>query len=141
MPLISRSNRPSAQACSALRCESKPNWSMSSRVMPRRLAIRSAAVNWSGRSMSHDAGRGSPAVRTRVGAQADAAHRLDPASDADVDRARRDQPGDEAVGLLAAAALAVHGRGADLLRQTRRQPLTPGDVVGLLRHTASRSRR
>ena len=30
---------------------------MSSRVMPRRLAIRSAAVNWSGRSMSHDAGR------------------------------------------------------------------------------------
>ncbi len=25
--------------------------------MPRRLAIRSAAVNWSGRSMSHDDGR------------------------------------------------------------------------------------
>ena len=55
--LISRSNRPSAQACLALRCDSKPNWSMSSRVMPRRLAIRSAAVNWSGRSMSHDSGR------------------------------------------------------------------------------------
>ena len=55
--LISRSKRPSAQACLALRCESKPNWSISSRVMPRRLAIRSAAVNWSGRSMSHDAGR------------------------------------------------------------------------------------
>ena len=60
MPLISRSKRPSAQACAALRCESKPNWSMSSRVMPRRLAIRSAAVNWSGRSMSHEAGRRMP---------------------------------------------------------------------------------
>ncbi len=30
---------------------------MSSRVMPRRLAIRSAAVNWSGRSMSQDSAR------------------------------------------------------------------------------------
>ena len=45
MAEISRSNRPSAHAWAALRCESKPNWSMSSRVMPRRLAIRSAAVN------------------------------------------------------------------------------------------------
>ena len=34
---------------------------MSSRVMPRRFAIRSAASNWLGMSMSHDAGRRGPA--------------------------------------------------------------------------------
>lgn len=38
---ISRSNRPSSQACLARACELKPNSSISSRVMPRRLAIRS----------------------------------------------------------------------------------------------------
>ena len=64
------------------------------------LAIRSAAVNWSGRSKSHDAGR---RIRgpDRVGAQTDPAHRLHAAGDADVDRAGRDQAGDEVVGLLA----------------------------------------
>ncbi len=30
---------------------------MSARVMPRRLAMRSAAVNWSGMSMSQDSAR------------------------------------------------------------------------------------
>ena len=39
----------------------------------------------------------------------------------------------EAVGLLAAAALAVHGHGAHVLRQPGDQPAHPGDVVGLLR--------
>ena len=71
------------------------------------------------------------AVRTRVGAEADAAHRLDAAGDADVDGAGGDQAGDQVVGLLAAAALAVDGRGADLLGQAGGQPGGPGDVVGL----------
>ena len=105
---------------------------MSSRVMPRRLAIRSAALNWSGRSMSHDAGRGCRAVWTRVGAEADPAHRLDAARDADVDGAGRDQAGDQVVGLLAAAALAVDRGGADVLGQAGSQPAVAGDVVGLL---------
>ena len=54
---ISRSKRPSSQARLARGCDSNPNASMSSRVMPRRLAIRSAASNWLGRSMSHDSAR------------------------------------------------------------------------------------
>ncbi len=129
---ISRSKRPSSHARLARSCDSNPNASMSSRVMPRRLAIRSAAVNWSGRSMSHDSAPQDGAVRTRVGAQPDPAHRLDSARDADVDGTRRDQPGDQVVGLLAAAALAVDGRGADVLGQPRDEPAHPGDVVGLL---------
>lgn len=36
------------------------------------------------------------------------------------------------VGLLAAAALAVDGGGADVFGQTGRQPGHPADVVGLL---------
>ena len=105
---------------------------MSARVMPRRLAIRSAAVNWSGRSMSHDAGRRMRAIGAGVGAETDAAHRLDAARDADVDGARGDQAGDQIVGLLAAAALAVDRRRADVLRQAGDQPADAGDVVGLL---------
>ena len=44
------------------------------------------------------------------------------------------------VGLLPAAALAVHGGGADVLGQAGNQPADPGDVVGLrgeLRHAAA----
>src|SRR5581483_9474379 len=47
------------------------------------------------------------AIGSGVGTEADAAHRFDAARDADVDGARRDQPGDQTVGLLAAAALAI----------------------------------
>ena len=72
------------------------------------------------------------AVRACVGAEADAAHRLDTAGNADVDRAGRDQAGDQMVGLLGAAALAVDGGRADLLGQARGQPGDAGDVVGLL---------
>ncbi len=72
------------------------------------------------------------AIGAGVGAQADAAHRLDAAGDADVDGAGRDQAGDQVVGLLAAAALAVDGRRADVLGQAGGQPGDPGDVVGLL---------
>ncbi len=42
------------------------------------------------------------------------------------------RPGDQMVGLLGAAALAVDGGGADMLGQARGQPADPGDVVGLL---------
>ena len=66
------------------------------------------------------------AVGPCVGAEPDHAHRLDAAGDADVDGARRDQAGDQVVGLLSAAALAVHGGGADVFRQTRDQPCRPG---------------
>ena len=82
--------------------------------------------------MSHDSARAGSAVGARVGAEADAAHRLDAAGDADVDGARRDEAGDQVVGLLPAAALAVDRRGADLLGQPGDQPGDPGDVVGLL---------
>ena len=80
------------------------------------------------------------AIRSGVGAEPDAAHRLDAARDADVDGARGDQAGDESVGLLAAAALAVHRHRADVLGQSGDQPADPGDVVGLfaeLRHAAA----
>ena len=66
------------------------------------------------------------AIGAGVGAEADAAHRLDAAGDADVDGARRDQAGDQAVGLLAAAALAVDGHRADVLGQPGDQPARPG---------------
>ena len=58
---ISRSKRPSSTATRALRCDSNPQDSRSSRVRPRFLAIRSAASNWLGMSIVHDSGRGSPA--------------------------------------------------------------------------------
>src|SRR5277367_3857781 len=80
------------------------------------------------------------AVRADVGAQADAAHRRDAGRDADVDGPRGDQAGDEAVGLLAATALAVHGHGAHVLGQPGDEPADSGDVVGLLavlRHAAA----
>ena len=44
------------------------------------------------------------------------------------------------IGLLPAAALAVHGGGADVFGQARNEPSDPGDVVGLrgeLRHAAA----
>src|SRR6185437_3271588 len=72
------------------------------------------------------------AVGAGVGAEPDAAHGLDPAGDDDVDGTRRDQAGHQAVGLLAAAALAVHGHGADVVRQPGDEPADPADVVGLL---------
>jgi hypothetical protein len=71
-------------------------------------------------------------IRAGVGAEPDPAHRLDTARDADVDGAGGDQPCDQVVGLLGAAALAVHRGGADMLGQARGQPPHPGDVVGLL---------
>src|SRR3984957_15401009 len=80
------------------------------------------------------------AIRTGVGAQADTAHRLDATRDADVDGPRGDQTGDQAVGLLAAAALAVHGHRPDMLGQPGDEPPDAGDVVGLLavlRHAAT----
>ena len=58
---ISRSKRPSSTATRALRCDSQPNASRSSRPRPRLRAIRSAPSNWLGMSMVHDSGRGSPA--------------------------------------------------------------------------------
>ena len=72
------------------------------------------------------------AVRAGVGTQADPAHRLDPAGDADVDGARGNQSRYQVVGLLSATALAVDGRRAHLFGHSRRQPGDPGDVVGLL---------
>jgi hypothetical protein len=72
----------------ALRVE--PNWSISSRVCAP-LGDPLAAVNWSGRSMSHDAPQDA-AIRTGVGAETDAAHRLDAARDPDVDGARAVSP-------------------------------------------------
>ncbi len=60
MGATSRSNRPSAQATAALRCDSAPNASSSSRVMPRFFTIRSAPSNWSGMSSCHEGGMKNP---------------------------------------------------------------------------------
>ena len=127
----SRSNRCSSQARLAFCWETSPRWSRSDQVRPRRLAIRSAAVNWSGMSISQDSAR-ILERSVRRWHQADAAHRLDTAGDSDVDGSGGDQAGDQVVGLLGTAALAVDGRGADVIGQTCRQPGDPGDVVGLL---------
>ena len=72
------------------------------------------------------------AIRPGVGTQAHPAHRLDAAGDPDVDGPGGDQTGDQVVGLLGAAALAVDGGRAGLLGQPGGQPGHPGDVVGLL---------
>src|SRR6201992_513973 len=80
------------------------------------------------------------AIRTGVGAQTDPAHRLDATRDADVDGPRGDEAGHEAVGLLAATALAVNGHGAHVLGKPGDKPPDAGDVVGLLavlRHAAA----
>ncbi len=60
MGATSRSNRPSAQARRAFSCDWRPNSSTSARDSPRRCAIRSAATNWLGRSISQEAGFGVP---------------------------------------------------------------------------------
>ena len=57
---VSRSKRPAAHAAPARSCERRPNASIRARVSPRRAAIRSAATNWFGRSMSQPSGRGEP---------------------------------------------------------------------------------
>ncbi len=59
--VISRSKRPSSTAMRALRWDSNPSTSRSSRVRPRFLAILSAPSNWLGMSIVQDSGRGSPA--------------------------------------------------------------------------------
>src|SRR5581483_2155046 len=84
---------------------------------------------------------GSPvALRARISAEPDPAHRFDAAGNADVDGTRGDEPRDQMIGLLPAAALAVDGGGADVLGQANGQPGRAGDVVGLLgilRHAAA----
>ncbi len=50
MATISRAKRSSATATAAFFCDSRPSQSTSSRVMPYFVAMRSAAVNWSGMS-------------------------------------------------------------------------------------------
>ena len=80
------------------------------------------------------------AVGSGVRPEPDPAHRLDATRDADVDGARGDEARDQPIGLLAAAALAVHRHRADVLGQSGYQPADPGDVVGLLaelRHAAA----
>ena len=57
---ISRSKRPSRRAAWASTCERRPKASVSARDRPRFRAIRSAATNWFGMSMSQVSGRGDP---------------------------------------------------------------------------------
>ena len=60
MGTTSRSNRPCDQASWAAVCDRRPKASTWARDSPRRCAIRSAATNWFGRSMSQEDGRGVP---------------------------------------------------------------------------------
>ena len=95
MRLISRSKRPSAQACLALRCESKPN---SVDLLAGDAAALGDPLGGGELIGQVDVpGRGpqDAAIGARVGAQPDPAHRLDAAGDADVDGARRDEAGDQ----------------------------------------------
>ncbi len=101
-------------------------------MSPRRSAIRSAAVNWSGMSRVQESGRGQPGTRRERRAEEDPAHRLDAAADPGVDRTRGDQPRDQVDGLLGGAAGAVDGGAGGRVRQTGVQPGVAGDVVGLL---------
>ena len=67
-----------------------------------------------------------------VGPEADPAHGLDAAGDAGVDGVGADEVGDEVVGLLGRAALAVDRGGRHLVGQALAQPGRAGDVGGLL---------
>ena len=67
-------------------------------------------------------GTRAPRAVDDVRAQAHATHELDTARDPDVDGAGAHQVGDEVVGLLRRAALAVDGGGGHLVGQTRAQP-------------------
>ena len=128
----SRSKRPSSQARAALCWLANPRASTSSRVMPYFCAIRSAAPNWSGMSQGKSGGRELPGPVHGVGAQADTAHGLDAATDADVDGAGPDEVGDEVVGLLGRPALAVDGGGGGLVGQAHAEPRRAGHVGRLL---------
>ena len=131
--MISRSNRPSAQACAALRCDRRPNASMSSRVMPRRLAIRSAPSNWFGQV---DVPRRGPRAPLPPGtALAPSGIRLIDSTPQAMPTSMAPaaiRPAIRCAACCAAAALGVDGRGAGVLRQPGVQPGRPGDVVGLL---------
>ena len=50
METISRAKRSSASARAAFFCDSRPSQSTSARLIPYFVAMRSAAVNWSGMS-------------------------------------------------------------------------------------------
>ncbi len=129
---ISRSKRPSSTAILALRCDSNPHASRSSRVSPRLCAIRSAASNWLGMSIVHDSGRGSPAPG---GTLAPSGIRLidsTPQAIPDLDRPGLDHVVDQVGGLLSRTALRVHGRRAGGLGEPGVQPGASDHVVGLL---------
>ena len=67
-----------------------------------------------------------------VGTQWHPAHGLDTASDADVDGTDPDEVVHEVIGLLGRAALAVHRRRGDLVREACVEPGHSGDVEALL---------
>ena len=81
--------------------------------------------------MSHDAARRTLTSGPDVCPQADPAHRLDTACNANINRAARNQSCDEVIGLLRAATLAVDGGGAHFFGQPSGQPRHPRDVVRL----------
>ena len=68
----------------------------------------------------------------RIGTEADPAHGLDSAGDTGVDGIGADQVGDEVVGLLGRAALAVDGGRRRLVRHALAEPGGPGDIGCLL---------
>ncbi len=98
--------------------------------MPRLWAIRSAAPNWSGMSQGNSSGRERPGPLKAL-PEADPAHGLDTTGDGGLDGAGGDQVGNQVVGLLGRAALAVDGGGGDLEGQAG-QPGGAGHVGGLL---------
>ncbi len=130
---ISRLKWPASRAWPCLLLRARPRRSMSSRVMPRWLGDALGGGELVGRRVPRPVGRLEVAGAVdHVGAEADAAHRLDAAGDADVDAPALDQGGDQVVRLLARSALRVDGRGADLVGRADRQPRVAHQVAGLL---------
>ena len=129
---ISRSKRCSATARAALRWLARPRPSTSARVIPRRFAIRSAAPNWSGMSQGKSAGFEVPGPLitfapspTRLMASMPQAM---PTSMAPVSI----RPGDQVIGLLRRAALAVDRGRRHLERETGGEPGVARHVRALL---------
>ena len=121
--------RPTPAAAS--RCDRAPNASSRSRVMPRRCAIRSAAVNWSGRSRSQSSGpglaRGSTLLPSGARLIASTPQAMPTSITPD-----RDEAGDQVHGLLRGSALRVDRGHARPVRQARVQPGVTPDVPALL---------
>ena len=115
MANTSRSKRPSAHACAALRCEASPKASASERLTEYFSAMRSAARELV-RYVPREPGGERPARPVDdIGPSPTLLMASTPHADGDLDSAAGDEARHEVIGLLRRAALAVDGGGGDLV--------------------------